>query len=437
MPGWRRSTTPVRRRWPSSSSGPAGGVAGAAHAALRLGLRDVLHLDIGGTTAKCSLVLDGRPTLKDEYRLEWSRLNPGYPVQVPVVDIVEIGAGGGSIARIADDGALTVGPESAGADPGPACYGQGGRHPTVTDAKLICGVLDPGRFAGAVRLDRAAAADAFAALAARMGRDVETAASAAIAVAEAKMINALKLVSVQRGHDPRDMALLVSGGAGPMHAASLGRELGVARVIVPPMAGLFSALGMLSTAPRVDVARTRLPADASRFRDRSGDPLRTRGRGAGSARRRRRPADRRNVDMRYRGQEHTVAVAAGPDIGDVATSSAFGSAHEKAYTFRLDGTPAELVTYAVTASAAAPRVEPAPRPAPPRSHDTHRLPRRILAGSTAFYAAVYDRDALPVGSVGSGPALVEEATSTTLVLPGQTFTVDDLGCLVIAEGALA
>ena len=410
-------------------SGPSGGVAGAAHVAQRLGVESLLHLDVGGTTAKCSLVLGGRPQLNADYKIEWSRLNPGYPIQVPVVDIVEIGAGGGSIVRMGPAGTLTVGPDSAGADPGPACYGRGGTEPTITDAKLLTGVLDPARPASTLRLDPGAAERAFAPLAEQTGLGIEALAEAAIAVAEGRMISALKLVSVQRGHDPRDMVLLVTGGAGPLHAAALGRELGVSRTVVPPMAGLFSAFGMLATAPRVDVARTQLaPADEAgfaaaqllfalleqdavgRLQTRSPEPL----------------VLLRSVEMRYRGQEHTVSVAWPADLSSVADLlDRFGAAHQKAYTFRLDGTAAELVTYTVTASEAAPRIQLAPRAVPSGSRESHRTPRRILvAGAFDLHAAVYDRDALPAGSVGTGPALVEEATSTTLVLPGQTFTVD-------------
>ncbi len=418
-------------------SGPAGGVAGAAHAARMLGLRDVLHLDVGGTTAKCSLVLDGRPTLKDDYRLEWSRLDPGYPVQVAVVDIVEIGAGGGSIARIAEDGSLAVGPESAGADPGPACYGHGGTDPTVTDAKLICGVLDPRRFAGSVHLDRAAACKAFEAVAARMGGDVETAASAVIGVAEGKMINALKLVSVQRGHDPRDMALLVSGGAGPMHAAALGRDLGVARVVVPPLAGLFSAGGMLSSAPRMDLSRTLLrPADEAGFEtarailsELAAEAARRFGTETGA-----RLSITERVEMRYRGQEHTVAVDLGPEIDDVARLiSAFGAAHAKAYTFRLDGTAAELVTYHVSAEQPAPPVSPRRHDGPRSMAEARGPSRTIRTDEGRATAAVFDRDKLPCDVPFAGPALVEEPTATTLVLAGQTAHVDRLGFLVIVE----
>ena len=247
----------ARRPLTLVESGPAGGVAGAVRVAAALGVADILYLDVGGTTAKCSLIQGARPTLNVDYKLERTRLQPGYPVQVPVVDIVEIGAGGGSIAWIDARGGLRVGPESAGSTPGPACYGRGGTRPTVTDAILATGVFDPDRFAdGTLRLDRAAARAAMAPIAAHLDTSLEQAALSIIAIAEANMINALKLVTVQRGHDPRDLALVVSGGAGPALAARLGREMGARSTVIPPHPGIFSAWGMLAARPRVDFRTT-------------------------------------------------------------------------------------------------------------------------------------------------------------------------------------
>ncbi len=181
---------------------PQGASRGAAHLARRMGGEPILHLDVGGTTAKCSLVLGAEPQLSADYRIEWSRTSPGHPIQTPVVDIVEIGAGGGSIVRLGPGGTILVGPDSAGADPGPVCYGRGGVAPTITDAKLVTGVLDPSRFSEGLHLDKDAARDAFTPLAVRLGIEPDQVAEAAISVAESKMISALKLVSVQRGHDP-------------------------------------------------------------------------------------------------------------------------------------------------------------------------------------------------------------------------------------------
>jgi N-methylhydantoinase A len=300
-------------------SGPAGGVAGAVRIGQALGERDILYLDVGGTTAKCSLIRDGQPVLKSDYKLEWTRLVPGYPVQVPVVDIVEIGAGGGSIAYFGPAGELRVGPESAGADPGPACYGRGGEKPTVTDAKLLTGAIDPDRFAGGrMRLDKALAAAAYRPVAERLGTSVLGAAEAAIRLAEANMINALKLVTIQRGHDPRDLTMVVSGGGGPMHAATLGRELGVKRTVIPRHVGLFSAWGMLAARPRLDLRQTSfstLSADTPEtaralFRRLEDEAAAYFGASPGAM-----LIFDRQIEMRYVGQEHTVAASFDPDGG--------------------------------------------------------------------------------------------------------------------------
>jgi len=418
-------------------SGPAGGVAGAVRIGEALGETDILYLDVGGTTAKCSLVRDGRPVLKADYRLEWTRLTPGYPLQVPVVDIVEIGAGGGSIARIDETGAIRVGPQSAGSDPGPACYGRDGTAPTVTDAKLLTGAIDPHAFAGGrLHLDPERAVQAFAPLALRLGLGVVAAAEAVIRLAEANMINALKLVTIQRGHDPRDLTMVVSGGGGPMHGAVLGRELGVKRIVVPRHAGLFSAWGMLAARPRIDLHRTRLQRlDKSSlaiaretFADMEREAAARFGLPASSVR------HAHSIDMRYAGQEHTVATPFDPDAGLDGLFAAFHAAHEQAYTFRLDGTNVELVTLHLAAEIDTPRI------GMPEISGAGRLPdaligrRNLHVGADApVLAPVYDRDRLPAGAQFDGPALVDEPTTTTVILSGQRLRVDRFGLLLIEE----
>jgi N-methylhydantoinase A len=417
-------------------SGPAGGVAGAVRIGEALGESDILYLDVGGTTAKCSLVRDGRMVLRPDYKLEWTRLAPGYPVQVPVVDIVEIGAGGGSIARIDESGAIRVGPQSAGSDPGPACYARGGTAPTVTDAKLLTGAIDPYEFAGGkIRLNPALAARAFAPLAAHLGLSVVAAAEAVIGLAEANMINALKLVTIQRGHDPRDLTMVVSGGGGPMHGATLGRELGVKRIVVPRHAGLFSAWGMLAARPRIDLHRTRLMAlnddslaaaleifatlereAAERFAPASALVLPTHA-----------------IEMRYAGQEHTVATRFDPTAGLPALFTAFHAAHEQAYTFRLDDTGVEMVTFHLAAELDTPRIGMPELSGTGRLADALAGHRDLCVGGNAVSAPVYHRERLPAGARFDGPALVDEATTTTMVLPGQHVRVDRFGLLSIEE----
>ena len=423
-------------------SGPAGGVAGAARIGERIGEPNLIYLDIGGTTAKCSLVEGATVPTTTEYRIEWRPGWAGYPLMVPVVDIVEIGAGGGSIARADAGGSIVVGPQSAGAAPGPACYGRGGSEPTVTDAKLVAGVLAPDYFLGGrLQVHPELARAALQALGQPLGHGVEALANGVIRLADASMISALKLVSVQRGRDPRDFALLVGGGGGGMHGAALAAELEVRKVIVPPLSGVFSAWGMCMTAPRVDVVRTRIvsTADSSdaeiaglfaELERAAVATLEREGTGrSGDA------VCARSVDARYRGQEHTVRVPVPP--GPVSTAALeldFHELHRRRYTFDLQGEAAvELVTFHVSAHGRAPREAAVPKPsARPGSTPAPKRPRVVdfdLDGEHA--AAVYERDDLPIGFSVRGPLVVDEPTTTTLVHPGQTLEVDDYGNLVI------
>ena len=424
-------------------SGPAAGVNAAALIARLSGEPSVIYLDIGGTTAKCSVIEYGQIKVTTDYKLEWSRVNPGYPVKVPVVDIVEIGTGGGSIAWFDRTGALKVGPVSAGAEPGPACYGRGGTEPTVTDAKFITGALDPDFFAGGrIKLDREGSRRAMQKVADGLSCSVEEAAVAVICVAEADMINALKLVSIQRGHDPRDFVLVVGGGGGPMHGAALGRDLGVRETIVPRYPGYFSAWGMLVTEPRRDFVQTAL----SRAEDmtieriralfdglvreaeayfRSDEGLKPEGFGF-----------EHGIDLRYLGQEHSVTVPvrlAGASVAGILDE--FHAAHERAFTFRLSDTPVEFVNFRLTATAkiATPALKPisdAGRSVATALKGTRRVD---LGDDGRVEAKVFDRDLLPPGAALDGPCIVEEASSTTIVHPGQGVTVDALGFLRIAE----
>ena len=420
-------------------SGPAGGVAGSVRIGEVLDETELLYLDVGGTTAKCSLVRNGRPGLRPDYKLEWNRLNPGYPLQVPVVDIVEIGAGGGSIARIDENGGLRVGPQSAGSDPGPACYDRGGEDATVTDAAVLTGMVDPQRFAGGrMKLSPDLSAKAFEPIASALQLSIVGAAKAVIRLAEANMINALKLVTIQRGHDPRDLTMVVSGGGGPMHAATLGRELGVKRVCIPRYAGLFSAWGMLAARPRIDLHRTRLlPLDETTFAaaqeifaELETEALQRLGTSKNSI------LFDRAIEIRYMGQEHTVSTRVEPRAGLDALIAAFHAAHEKAYTFRLEDTAIELVTFHLAAEIDTPRIG-MPEISVDSTRDDAVIGQRKLhaGGDEAALAPVYDRDRLPGGARFAGPALVEEATATTVVLAGQSVTVDQFGLILIEEAA--
>lgn len=423
-------------------SGPSAGVNAAALIARLAEEPNVIYLDIGGTTAKCSLIEDGHIKVTTEYKLEWSRTNPGYPVKVPVVDIVEIGTGGGSIAWFDRAGALKVGPVSAGAEPGPACYGRGGQEPTVTDAKFLTGALDPNYFAGGrIRLDRDASRKAMQKIADGLGCGIEEAAVAVIRVADADMINALKLVSIQRGHDPRDFVLVVGGGGGPMHGAALGRELGVRETIVPRYPGYFSAWGMLVTEPRRDFVQTALTraTDLTIGRIRLlFDSLVAEAEAYFRADEGLKPTDHRyafGIDLRYLGQEHSVTVPLATLEGASveAILADFQGAHERAYSFKLDDTPVEFVNFRLTATAsiATPALQPISAEGRSLANARKGTRKVDLGDDGRVEAAVYARDELPAGAALDGPAIVEEASSTTIVLPGQRLSVDRLGFLRI------
>ncbi len=425
-------------------SGPSAGVNGAALVGTLCGEEDVIYLDIGGTTAKCSVIESAQVSVTTEYKLEWTRINPGYPVKVPVVDIVEIGMGGGSIAWFDKVGTLKVGPVSAGSDPGPACYGQGGTEPTVTDAKLLTGVLNPAYFAGGrIILDVTAAEKAMQKIADGLGCSVEEAAVAVLRLADADAINALKLVSIQRGHDPRDFVLIVGGGGGAMHAATLGRELGVREIIIPLYPGYFSAWGMLATEPRRDFVQTALTRcsdmtatrieelfaglgkeAAAYFHDQDGVEL-----------------DALNfefgIDLRYLGQEHWVTVPVVLDgLGVDGILADFHVAHARAYTFKLNDTPVEFVNFRLTATARVPRPEVKPLSDAGRSAETaDKGTRSVHFGEDGRHEArIFERDCLPAGFKAEGPVIVEEPSANVIVHPGQKLRVDELGFLRISAG---
>src|SRR3989442_15417724 len=238
-------------------SGPVAGVLGAVAIGRVVKETNLISLDIGGTTAKTSLIEQGEVKITTEYKIEWTRASAGYPIKIPVVDIVEIGAGGGSIAWIDEAGSLHVGPQSAGAMPGPACYGRGGREPTVTDANVVAGRINPAYFLGGeIALDVTRAREALGPIARHFGISVGAAALGVIRLANANMVNALKLVSVHRGYDPRDFTLVAFGGGGAMHATALAEELRIARVLIPTNPAVFSAWGMLMTDLRYDLIWT-------------------------------------------------------------------------------------------------------------------------------------------------------------------------------------
>ncbi|WP_255171170.1 hydantoinase/oxoprolinase family protein [Natrononativus amylolyticus] len=423
-------------------SGPVGGVFGAARVGERIDEPNVVSFDMGGTTAKTSLVADGDVDIRTEYWLERTSNHEGYPLQVPVVDIVEIGAGGGSIAWIDTGGSINVGPQSAGADPGPACYGLGGTDPTVTDANLVTGRLNPEYFLGGeMDLDEERARAALEPIADAYGTGVREAAHGILRVVNSNMATALKQVSLQRGYDPRRFVMVASGGAGGLHAATLGLELGVREVIVPQAPGQFSAWGMLLTDLRKDFVRTRVrPFDGdaasevddqfAALAERAEHEFDAEGIDAAAI------SLERSVDLRYAGQEHTVQT---PLAGDAATPEtiertirSFHRLHESAYNFRLDD-PVELVNLRLTATADVPKptIERVERDGP--LSDARKGTRAVdFRTEGTIETPVFERSALPTGRPVSGPAILEEPACTTLVNPGQSCRVDEYGNVRIA-----
>lgn len=427
-------------------SGPVAGVIGAAVIGELIGERNVISLDIGGTTAKTSLVENGTPKITTEYKIEYRRNFAGYPILAPTVDIVEIGAGGGSIAWIDKAGALRVGPVSAGADPGPACYGWGGTEPTVTDANVVAGRINPNYFLGGeIPLDVERARRALQPIADAFHISVEQAAMGVIRLADANMVNALKLVSVRRGYDPRDFVLVAFGGGGAMHAGALMRELRVKKVIIPVQPAVFSAWGMLMTDLRQDYIRTlitrtdqvkpeTLNAIFAEMEAQAAEDLAAQHVSPDNM------VFQRFADMRYLGQEHTVKV---PLPGGKITAESmpeinerFHQLHEHTYTFRLES-PVELVNYHLTALG---RVKkPALKPLDSRGNSlegARKGERRVNFDELGFHqATIYERDLLPVGVTLRGPAVIEEPASTTVVFPDQQVTKDIYGFLHIEMAA--
>ena len=442
------ATFDAARRTPIAlvESGPVAGVSGAALIGAAIGDPNIIALDIGGTTAKCSLIEGGEVQITTDYRLEATPRSSGYPLKTPTVDIVEIGAGGGSIAWFDTGGALRVGPLSAGADPGPACYGRGGVEPTVTDALLISGVLDPAYFLGGqLRVDLALSRRAYEPIATRLAVSIEEAAAGVIRVVNAQTIDALKLISVRRGYDPRDFTLVAFGGGGPTHAGALLDELGARRLVIPPFPGTFSAWGMLLTEPRVDRVRTRvLPLETTDpdaierlFAESEADAiaaLSAQGFAAETI-----PPPRRGLDMRYRGQEHTVEVpvSGGDALDREALSAAFHERHRRRYTFALEETPVEIVNIRVTATA--PISRPALGTPGAIAGNPRKGARSVLFGNgdgapvtRPVSTPIFERARLPLGFTVTGPVIVEEPSTTTVVHPGQQLWVDAAGNLVIA-----
>ncbi len=424
-------------------SGPAAGVVGASVLAAGLDTRDLICFDMGGTTAKACVLQDGIANLSPDFFV--GGYNEGLAIRIPVLDIKEVGTGGGSIAWIDEAGGLHVGPQSAGASPGPACYGRGGTHPTVTDAHLVLGRLSPERFAdGRLQLDAAAAERAIRAqIAEPLGIDLAEAAEGIVAIATTQMAYAVRTVSTERGLDPRDFVLIAYGGAGPMQAVDVARELAVRDVVIPVAPGHFSAYGMLTADLRREYARTfvaplkaatlastiagiyaELTAEAAAWLASTGIAPAT-------------VTYERAADVRYQGQEHAVTIPfpAALDAPDAEQTikAAFDAQYLQRYGHNAPEEPAEFVAARVSVVGAL------NKPQPPRllSGDTdpsealiERRPVRFSAGAPV-QTAIYDRERLNAGMTFTGPAMIEEPGSLTCIPPGVHVVVNPYGHLIL------
>ncbi len=424
-------------------SGPASGVWGAAELGRLLDEPNVLALDIGGTTAKCSLIEGGHVRVMTDYWIGRDRRSAGYPIMVPVVDLVEIGNGGGSIAWVDDFGKLRVGPQSAGAVPGPAAYGRGGTEATTTDANLALGRINRDYFCGGeIDADMDAAHRALDEIGARLGIERREAAQGIVRIANNNMVNALKLISVNRGYDPRDFALVAFGGGGGMHAVALATELGMRKVIIPRAADVFSAWGMLMTDLRRDYFVTRViplrDDDAPRLAELLDEVVATaESQFAAEGLSAEQMRLVRYASLRYENQEHSVEIplpAGAIDAGAIAEiAAAFHELYEREYTYRLDA-PIEVVGVHLVAIAEIGKLTPAELPVTGRTLDEARKGTREVDYATegTHLADIYDGELLEPEMRFDGPAVVETSGGTTVVHVGNSVTVDPYGNLHIA-----
>ena len=413
-------------------SGPTGGVIAAKRTAELLGLPNLVTLDMGGTSTDVSTVVDGKEKFTTDFEIEWGR-----PIQIPMIDIRTIGAGGGSIARIDSGGMLVVGPESAGANPGPACYGRGGTLPTVTDANVVLGRISASNFlGGTMELDAGGARKAIVPIAEALGYSIEQAALAIIRIANNNMVGALHTVLTEQGLDPRDFVLVAFGGAGPLHISDLMSEASIPNGLVPNFPGQFSAFGFTMADARVD--RYRTVQLNSRFFDRARAAavmavLVAECKAELAAQGHHDVAISRSVEMRYLGQNYELEIPIETDAftdSDVATIlDTFHGQHEARFGFRL-ADQMEIVNFLVTGIARTgelqfPLIAEATGPAEPISH------RPVWFADSWIETPVYTRNDLKAGHAVTGPALIEENASVTVLAPGKSLTVDSYGNLLI------
>jgi N-methylhydantoinase A len=428
-------------------SGPASGVWGAAALGRLISELNAIAIDIGGTTAKCGLITKGEVKLNTNYLIERTETSAGYPIMVPVIDLVEIGNGGGSIAWVDEFQRLHVGPKSAGAEPGPVSYARGGVEATTTDANLALGCINPNYFCGGTMIaDMNGVNNALDKLAVTLHTNRQEVARGIVRIANNNMVNAIKLISVNRGHDPRDFTLIAFGGGGGMHACALAKELGIKKVVVPSLSGVFSAWGMLLSDLRRDYLQTQIvdlssPKGAEQINT-SLSMLEERAIQEYAAEN----IDRSRVHFvrygrcRYQNQEHSVEITlpggtlTTDQIG--AIRELFDSEYEREYTYRL-AAPAELVCYHLIAIAEVDKLKPEKHPTTGKKLvDAIKGTREVdFVESGIHQAVIYDGSALEPGMSFSGPAIVEEADTTIVIPPGLPCSMDDFNnyCIQTAK----
>lgn len=418
-------------------SGPVGGCIGAGVYAEALGLERVIAFDMGGTTAKCALLENGRFEVKSPYYV--GGYERGFPVRGGVLDIVEVGTGGGSIASVDRHGGMHVGPRSAGSTPGPVCYGRGGVEPTITDANLVLGRIAASSFLGGeMTLDEAGARNAIEKVATALGfsgdAGTDETAQGILSLGALTMASAIKQITVERGIDPRDLSMIAFGGGGPLHTAALARELGVPHLIIPPEPGNFSALGMILADARVDDTRTFLKAldqDAvplftagfEEMEQRVGVDM-TRDLGVSSIR------FERQVELSFKGQKHSVRVPVGTDPDTASVRETFETIYKRRYGHVEVNSPIQIVNLVLTAAATIkrPRLEElSPSVGEGNSKPSGERSVYFAERGGRISTPIYQRRNLQLGFFASGPAIIEEYGSTTVVGPDDRFEVGQLG----------
>jgi N-methylhydantoinase A len=420
-------------------SGPAGGVTAGAYACRMTGQRNIITFDMGGTSCDVALIRDGEPFVASRGKIE------GRDLAVPMMDINTVSAGGGTIARVDRFGILQVGPQSAGAKPGPACYGRGGEMPTITDCNLVVGHLSQDNFLGGqMRLDLAAAQQAVETKVAQpLGIDVAEAAEGIVRIIEVKMEEAIKAISTMRGHDLRDFMLLAFGGAGPLHAGRIARDLGMAGVIVPLYPGVYSAIGLIMSDVKHDYIQSRMQplseltvetveAMFARLEASAAEELRADGFAPERIR------IERALDMRYAGQGYEIAMPSSAESlhtdGLPGLRRQFDAQHRAMFGHMAPEEPVEVVSYRVRGLGLVPRVEmPRFKPAGGTLADARRAIRAVRFDGRDLICPIYQRENLDVGLIVPGPAVLDQLDCTTVIYPGQAARVDEWKNLIVTQ----